>query len=1287
ESMDSTGVKPDSSYMLKSQNNITLDKIKNLLSIDGEPAPEIIQKDHNLFRITPSSPLEQNKLYVFRIKQEDGYDITWTFQTSAMFKITSSFPDDKTTNVPVNTGIEIYFSHEEYEDPSNYFEIIPKVKGSFERHKKALVFVPQELKKATLYTVKIKKGVKLANTDYELKDDYVFMFETSADENEENGNTYKGYFSYNRLLNEYTPNEIPHLPFNFYLRQEKVKKNSIKINTQVYAYSSLESFINAIAEKDKVPSWAYYSYVKNQIPVKGLQKVLEFQQEFNNPSHGEQFIKLPQNLAEGYYLVNSNWDDITFQTLMQITDVGMYLMQAEEKTLIWLNDLSTGKPVEGAEITIAGGNVEMHGNNQNSIKFYSNEDGIAYFDTPKDIHVTDEEQQQNYYQPSYYTERKYFKIITKDNKAAVLGYSSYIYNNGRYSTNYYWRFLHTDRNLYKPDDTVCFWGFIQNRYEGKNIDKLTVEVTKSNYRPMAYMYAEDGGRRKSYIPPFTGNQPLVKQIVELKNGVFTGELQLPFLEPGSYLLVLKNDRNIIINSTYIQIKNFTKPPYKLDITKDKEAVFPGQEANFNIKASFFEGTGVPDLAINYNIGSSTGENSISGNPTTDSTGSVSIKYTPQPPSQAQGENQAYFTCHSTLPEIGAINQHDNLRVFVNDINVKLESSFINNVAIINAELNRITLDRINSGTANDHWDYLGEPVSGKALNGTIFKNTWVKIEDGQYYDYINKVTRKSYRYELKTETVKDNFVLTTGLDGKAKFEYPLPEITDGYYSAKVYCVDNSGRDMKFDTYFSSYPYYRYSYYDDNRYFLDGVKENYKIGETVELTYKKGRDILPKDGSYLFIKAQNGIKDFVLSSKSDYSTVVEEKDIPNIHIIGVYFNGITYVQSEYCNIVFDKKERDLVIEASSDKEAYKPGEEAIVKVNIKDKSGKPQKSAINISVVDEALFKLREQYVDTLDTLYMQISAGISNTYSSHQNSGVDIIGGTGMDGAERTKADNGALAMEKSSKSPSMANMALADVAFGGAGSDYLREIFKDTAFFKTIETDENGYGEYRFKLPDNVTSWRITLSGLTAGLFAGTNKTSLNVTLPFFINYTLNSTYLAGDKPVLGVNAYGSSLKKDETVYFEVRSSKDPNKFAKADGKAFERVNIPLWEFAEGKDDLIIKAFTINGSSDSIKHRVLTVNTYHQMEEAIYYNLEPGLVFEGGKTGNTRLIFSDKSTGAFLPELVSLSYTSGSRIDQRLSAKLASNIIEKYFKEEDITNIINLINRDESFKPSEYQV
>ena len=118
--------------------------------------------------------------------------------------MTGSLPADRTDNVPVNTGIEMSFTHSGVNDEiKNYFEIAPSAKGHFEYHGKTVVFVPDSLEKGTLYTVTIKKGLPLINSTQKLEEDFSFSFETAPNAPDEE-NTVKGYINFSSFLNEFS---------------------------------------------------------------------------------------------------------------------------------------------------------------------------------------------------------------------------------------------------------------------------------------------------------------------------------------------------------------------------------------------------------------------------------------------------------------------------------------------------------------------------------------------------------------------------------------------------------------------------------------------------------------------------------------------------------------------------------------------------------------------------------------------------------------------------------------------------------------------------------------------------------------------------------------------------------------------------------------------------------------------------------------------------------------------------------------------------------------------------
>lgn len=1232
---DSSGVKPASGFVLKSEGEITLEYLLENLSIDGMDKPKISEAEPGAYEIMPAA-FQQNKLYTFRLKAKDGEEVTWTFQTSLQFGILGSLPENTGTNVPLDTGIEIYFTHKEFGDLRDYFLIRPKVDGSFERHGHAVVFVPKKkLEPGTLYTVTVKQGLPLEGSDQSLQQDYTFSFETAPPENTQN--KINGNFYYRNQINEFEPNESLKLPFGFYIYNRNEK--SVEIATTVYAYKNVDEFINAIGRKEAVPYWANYSYYNNKIESKGLRKVTTVTQSFDIDYYYEKFIDIPE-LEEGFYLIDSSWEDINFQTLVQVTDLGMYITDSSTKTLVWVNSLVKDAPVAGAVIQgINGGE-----------KYTTDSRGIALFDS-ESLKDSDEN-----YSPAYY-----YKVTSPDGKSGVLpcykySYSNFYYNiyggyhYGGYGENLHWRYFQTDRGIYKPDDTVEFWGFLKSRYTDEEIGEITVEIGQG------YWYWAEKSVM-SFFRPYIG-KPLVNQTIKPKEGFFEGSFKLPNLEPGGYQVSVKY-KGEVLNSYYINVEDYVKPAYTMTVTKDKEAIFEGETVNFTVLASFFEGTPVADLDIRYYISSlQSGRESYEK---TDVKGQIVVPHTPRYSAGQQGLTNAYFNGSATLPESGEIYGSAMVRVFINDIDVRFETEYENEISRITARVHNIDLTRLNNGTAKDDGDYLSGPVEGKVLSGQITKHTYVKIETGQYYDFINKKVQKTYRYEERTSNA-GSFSIKTDAAGTGVFETALAEEEDIWYTADITCRDNDGKQMNFNIYLNNRGRWRPYYYTSEGYNLSLDKEKYRLGEDVQLTCRYGEEPLPA-GSYLYIESQNGIRNYVLSDTSKYSRAFAEEYIPNYYVNAVYFNGKTYITQE-SNVNYDFEEKKLDITASSDKESYKPGDECIIRIRAANEKGQPVAARINLAIVDEAVFKLSEQSVNVLESLYSWVGSGITSYYSSHYNA--NNTGWNAMQNGGVMKADEaaemGAPAVTYAATTVAERQTASKDSA--AFDETYVRTEFKDTAYFKTITLDANGEGEIRFKLPDNVTSWRVTMAGISPQLDGGTGEADLKVTLPFFINSSMSRTYLVGDLPYIGVTAYGNSLKEGDIIRYQLTSPQMPGFEQLAEGKAFERVNLPMWSLEEGNYEVVVKALAPDGNSDGFRQPFKVVATFHEIEEAEYLSLKPGTAIPAGSSGMTTLLFSDSGRGKYLPALYSLIYCGGNRVDQKYLSTVAEKLLIENFED-----------------------
>ena len=158
---DSLGTFSDSSFTLKSDQDLDIASLRDNVTFFPEIEFDIREVGPRQFSIFPKTILKDNSLYRIKILSEQK-TFSWAFQTKNDFRVVQTLPRDQATYVPLNSGIEITFSHDNWADiglKEGNFEITPIVDGRFERHKRTLSFVPKDLTPGTLYTIKVKKRI------------------------------------------------------------------------------------------------------------------------------------------------------------------------------------------------------------------------------------------------------------------------------------------------------------------------------------------------------------------------------------------------------------------------------------------------------------------------------------------------------------------------------------------------------------------------------------------------------------------------------------------------------------------------------------------------------------------------------------------------------------------------------------------------------------------------------------------------------------------------------------------------------------------------------------------------------------------------------------------------------------------------------------------------------------------------------------------------------------------------------------------------------------------------
>ncbi len=1191
---DSLGASVDTAFEIISQEPLQEKTVEEYLKI--KPAVEYkLKKDDGgrKYKVTPLMQLEANKIYTLSLDPtgKDRECNTWAFQTKKDFGVVGTLPRDSAAFVPVDTGIEIIFTHDSFDLSvmAEYFSISPQVQGHFEQYENTLVFVPQSLNPGTLYTVSIKKGLPLLKSEEELGYDYSFSFET--DEKKEDKVKYE--FDILDKTAAFAGGEEPVFTA-YYVPQNQIPT----LNIKVYRYAGYQEYIAALEKSDAVPEWAPVARVKNKEDFTELSKVGEYNTELLTVNDYQHYIVFPEALPLGYYAAEIKVGEASTQVRFQVSNLGVYQVADSEKNILWVNDLVTKAPPSEARARLPV--------NGKTVK--ADENGVISIN--KELLPDGEEDGQN----KTATEAVY--ALVSSSSYEVLARLDNTINEDRQEERLqskdYWRYLYLDRVLYKPGDMVNYWGVLAVRSEdNREIEEVEVEL-------------EGAGRY--YHGEAWGNSPIVSETIPLEGNTYTGAIALPQLKPGYYYLTVKAD-GVTMASRGFSVETYQKPSYQLTVEPEKKAVFAGEATRFKAAAHFFEGTPVPQLSLECRINDETKA------VVTDKEGVAEIPYTGKMSStQSSNYRINYLGVRTALPEYGEITAESGIYVFRSRVYLQAEAEWKADYVVVNAVLSQVDLSRINEGEYPSEENFIAETMPNSTIQGKIYRDVWEKTEQGERYDYLSKKVVKQYLWKHSAEHV-DDVIMTTDSKGRATVSIELPQ-DDSYY-IDLTAVDNEGYEFSRRVWLGK-GNSNQGYYDAYQYYHLETKqgeEQFAPGEEVGLVFLKNDEQLTERASgYFYFRGGDVAEEYSVSDSPDYTFTFTDMYIPNVNVGGVYFDGRFYHETPTKLVPFARENKALKVEVATDKEEYKPQEEVKLVVRVTDDNDKPVQAKVCLSLVDEALFSLKEQSVDFLSELYTKYIYGNFHTSVSHGY--------------------------------PRELNFAEG----GGEGGGERRE-FKDALLFSTLETDSKGKAATEITLPDNLTSWRITYHALTDDLQAKSGTELLPVRLPFFVEMNINDVYLDGDIPVVILRSFGEGIKAGERVEYKFKLVAPDGKTVERSGSglSFTSYDWVLPALEKGTYTLTAEA-KANGYTDVVTRELKVVDSLLERTVTTFSTAVEGQIIgiPEGVTEPLTVVFSDYERSQYLKGLYKTACQNGNRLEQRLGGYEAMRLLNDYFANED---------------------
>ena len=951
--------------------NLTKESIQK--SIYVEPALNYtIEKttNKNEYKLKFEQNIPDNTIVKLQYVKDKITENSWAYQTSNKLSVIKTYPENNADSVSKNSTIQVHLSYADVENFEKNVTIFPKIKGNWEHNGKVWIFKPQEeLKTETEYKVKINKEIK--SDKEQMERDYVFSFYVIVDENNTRGIDYVTKTV--DKINTFKSDEAIKICYNEY----DFNKNKIA-KVKIGKFSSSEDFIQYVET-------GMYNNIQSQGEFKFT--VDKFKNGYNR------ILQLNKGLQNGYYVasVQNKNDKEIFNCPIQVNDLSAYAIETQKDVVVWVGN----KEGLQKDVVIKFMNESKKTDKEGLVKFENVINGSG------DV-----------------------KYVTVGN-GLIVGIRDYL------KESYPKSYIYTDRPIYKNTDTIKVWGFVP------------LQLFSENIEDEFYIVFNEFDKQKVHVD---------------EDGSYSYEIKLNNYIDNDSVSVELYYKNVPIASRIISVKNYELQNYNYEIIADKNYVCVGNKYEFDVKVEHVTGIIVPNKSVlvrfrDEQYRKTTGEDGVAH---------FSIKIDNETgieiPEKMTSDSlsEEIFVYNGDLEEYTNAEESKIIQIIYRKEYTKRDYENEGKITLYKLRTDRninvsYDLNELYDGVyETDVTVNLLEHITKRVQVGTRF-NEYTNEEEPEY-DYVTKVNT------TKIKTVKSNNGIVTvnkdeirtkksteDIEYRYNLQYLYKDIDGKVISEEMYVsslidVDHNGSlgyvyDEDIDSYSSNMLYEAsdkidYIYYYTYRYLLKKDRSDFNIGDKVNFTLAKSTNDGIKDinnnGKLLTMVFKQGISEVNVTTENNFDYEFTEGDFPGCKITSAYFYNGEFYRMPIYYFDFNEESRKVDVEIKADKSEYKPGEEVTLFIKSRN-NGRPVESILNISVSNEAVFNLEDDYTEILENIYSNMDLPVY-TYSSFQD---NILGGSNKG---------------------------------GGGGDGEPRGKFGDTICFETVKTNKNGEAELKFK-------------------------------------------------------------------------------------------------------------------------------------------------------------------------------------------------------------------------------
>lgn len=657
-------------------------------------------------------------------------------------------------------------------------------------------------------------------------------------------------------------------------------------------------------------------------------------------------------------------------------------------------------------------------------------------------------------------------------------------------------YLYTDRPIYRPGQAVNFKAVVRGHDNGRyflpGLDQLTVDVV-SPYDPLT-------------------NQVSVLATLQLglnSYGSGAGAYTLPQnARTGTYTLRV---HEVQFKEVYFTVAEYRKPEIDLQVQFSQADALYGEDIQAEVNASYFFGAPAGNMAVRWSLFGDVGYPDL---PDGLVTGVVDTSWM-EPwavfgqASVFLGEGQAVtvadgglvITIPAEMIRERLENRPENLLRLTIEVTVEDESGL---PVSARSQMN-LHPSPYYIGVRPERWSaaageeitysvrtvgWQGERAANLPLAARFSKVTWVQR------DSPDPNAPPEYAME-KVDAGSIDF--TTSDNGEARLAF-LPG------EPGTFMVEISGENGALTqalTWVSGPGSASWPGLPNQRLMLRADAQQYRPGGTARIFIPN-----PFAGNVLaLVTVERGrvMRSQVIEiqgSSYELSLPLDVEDAPNIFVSAILL-GRSGVQPDfrvgYIKLSIDPAAYLLQVDVETSPEQARPGEEVAMTVRVSDQNGSPVQGEFSLALVDKAVLALSDPNSQPVEeAFYGEQPLGVLGSYSLANYAGRWLYLPPGRGG--------GGAGEGMSSAAP-------------------LRENFQDTAFWSgQIETDASGLAQVRVRLPDNLTTWRADVRGVTVDTQVGSAQVDLLTSKPLLIRPVTPRFAVLGDHTELAAVVHNNT-------------------------------------------------------------------------------------------------------------------------------------------------------------------